>query len=396
MPSPRLLLLVLLATPACWDEPRNGPLDGGGGGEAIVRVDSGRPDEGSRDGEAPDASPQPPYSFVVFGDTQVPLKSCFIAEFPVMKAFTPAIVALAPALVLHVGDVVDMGREPGAYDSFVSCYGELLHPLFPTMGNHDEDWSLGILSYRKFLEDQLFTRNPPTVGASYPALFPVTYSDDPTPYSTDPQQPSHQEIVPSGFSYKTFYAFKHGSSYFLSFEQGMPMWTNTPKTWVEKHLKAARADPSIQHVFVFMHYPLYISTSPEYDGSIGLDPVRKHYEPLFRQYDVTAVFSGHAHVYYHSYVPDDGTPTRKTPPPSAYPHDGRAIHYIVTGGASWPPATLADELKEKSYDYVQARATGSFFTRVQVEGKKLSLSVIGLAGDEKSYTTSVWDHFSIE
>jgi hypothetical protein len=129
-------------------------------------------------------------------------------------------------------------------------------------------------------------------------------------------------------------------------------------------------------------------------------PVREDYEALFRHYDVTAVFSGHAHLYEHFYVPDDGTPTRTDQPSASYAHDGNAIHYVVTGGGGGPLPNGCDPIPgenvEHSYDYRQARGCGYHVTQIEVDGGTLTVSVIGVEGSADSYTTSVWDTFVIE
>ncbi len=301
--------------------------------------------------------------------------------------------------MIHLGDLVDRGGDIGAYTAFTHCYADILmkYPLFPTMGNHDEDVGRGIWNYIDYLDEQLLTRNKHVVSDQDRGLFTIFYNDDSTIYSKDYYRPTHQDIVPSGFSFKTFYAFRYKNSYFISFEQGTPLWTNTPKPWVERHLTAARADPTIDHVFVFMHHPIYLSLKSEDDPYYGFVGIREHYEDLFKKYDVTMVLSGHHHVYAHSYVPDDESPTRMTPGPSTYPHDGNAIHYVISGGGSWTESalSLAAEVKEKSYDYVQALGTGNHFIVVRVNGKELEVNVIGVYGYKTIYTTHLLDTFAI-
>lgn len=381
-PSPvALVLLALLA--GCLDPPSD------------VRGDGGAP---SPDGlPAPDlggakVEPGPPaFTFVAFGDTQLITGSCSGAA-PEQGAIPRVLLSLGPDLIVHVGDVVDRGSQRQSYDTFFNCYGPVLmrHPLFPTMGNHDADWGDGIHNYKKYLDKQLLTFNRMRLGH-----YPLWYKDDPTPYPTDLTKPLYKDKVPSGFTFKTYYAFRHRNAYFISFEQGTPAWTNTPKPWLEQHLKAARADRDIEHIFVFLHFPLYVSNVPEWDNYIGLHVVRHHYEQLFQKYDVTMVFSGHVHIYSHAYVPDDGAPTRTSSPPQTYPHDGKAIHYIVTGGGSWIPDPVPDENKGKSYDYIQNRRAGHHVVEVRVKGSSVGVTVVGVKGSRENHAVSVWDAFNL-
>ena len=207
--------------------------------------------------------------------------------------------------------------------------------------------------------------------------------------------------MPSGFSFKTYYAVRFQNAYVLSFEQGQRGWTDTPKSWLESHLAAARADSSIEHVFVVIHHPLYstwmLESSP---NGPALSPVRGEYEALLRDYDVTLVFNGHAHLYEHFYVPDDDSPTRLDAPRPSYPHDGTAIHHVTTGGAGGPLPGSCNPIPpprlERSYDYLQSRNCGYHFTRVEVDGKRLHLSVVHVVGSESSFTAELWDEFTIE
>ena len=312
----------------------DGPAETGSGADAAkdAATDQGSKDGAATDGgvsDAAEAGPPPvEFSFVAYADNQFATESC-TSGVPERLAVPQAIVKLAPTFVVEAGDLMDHGYDPGAYDKLVSCYDAMLTkiPYFPVVGNHDCG-SGGILKYRTFLENQLTTRNKTVWGADYTTAFKIAYGDDPNTYSTDPSNPGSTADVPSGFSFKTFYAFKHKNAYFIAFEQGTRWWSDTPRSWLEKHLKAARADPEIQHLFVYMHHPMYSTTMAETGTGEAIGPVRKYYEALFRQYDVTMVFSGHAHVYDRFWVPDDGSASRSDPPKKAYPHDGKAIHYV--------------------------------------------------------------------
>jgi len=344
-------------------------------------------------------APLPAFSFAVFGDNQFSTTSC-TSGIPERMAIPEAIREVAPTFVLHTGDLMDHGYEEGAYDHFVSCYEDLFAetPFFPTAGNHDMG-NGAIWAYKSYLEEQLFVNDPAAWGGDFAADFTITYEDDPNTYSTDFSDKTHLDIVPSGVSWETFYAMRYENAVVISFEQGTRWWSNTPKTWLEDHLAAARADPDIDHVFVIMHHPMYSTKMLETSDSECVGPVRGYYEQIFRDFDVDLVFAGHTHIYDRFYVPDDGTPTRQSPPPTHYDRDAEAVHYLVTGGGGGPQPScdpMADPLQEYSYDYSQARGCGYHFVQVEVEGPALTVRIIGVEGDSDAHTSTVWDEFRIE
>lgn len=353
------------------------------------------PDSGH--GAVPLAGPAP-FSFVVIGDTQPYFNKC-VAE---LSAFPGAVLDLAPRFALHMGDLMDIGRDPRAYHKFERCYRDLLAkvPLFPTVGNHDLDWGHGGKNYKAYLERQLFSTNPVVYGAAghgtYKADFKISYNDDPRTYSTDYDNPADKHIVPSGVSFKTFYAFRHEAAYFISFEQGAELELNTPLPWLEKHLKAARADPQVRFIIVFMHHPMYATFLHE--GY--LTPLRTAYEALLRKYDVTLVLAGHAHAYDRFHVPDNKFQTYTKAPPGRYRLGGQAVHHIVSGpaGASFLPGgcdPVPKPYPHPSLYYSQARGCGHHMLQIVVRQHHLEVKVIGVSGDKYNYKTALWDAFII-
>jgi 3',5'-cyclic AMP phosphodiesterase CpdA len=343
------------------------------------------------------APTRPGLSFVVFGDNQFATTSC-TSGVPERMAIPAVITALAPDLVLHTGDLMDHGWEPGAYLRFARCYQGMLAraPLFPTLGNHDAA-AQAHRAYKRYLQRQLLVANPAVMGAAARRGFALYYADDPSPYSNTFRRPSHRDEVPSGVTFKTYYAFRTQNAYFISFEQGTRWWSNTPLPWVERQLKLARADAAIKHVVVFMHHPMYSTTMDERSRSGCVEPVRRLYEPLFRRYDVTLVFSGHAHLYDRFYVPDDDRKTRprRGARPRRYPHDGKGIHYIVTGGGGGPLKHCKILKKERSHRYAQRRACVHHVTQVKIRGNQLEVSAVRVRGSAQRHQTKVIDRFVI-
>jgi hypothetical protein len=335
---------------------------------------------------------------VVFGDNQFATTSC-TSGVSERLAIPELVVSLQPSLALHTGDLMDHGYDDDAYTQLQSCYAGMLAavPFFPTSGNHDMG-SGGIGHYEAYLEHQLFE----TDAAVWPGVWAedvqVWYEDDPNSYSEDFDHPADTSNVPSGVSFETFYAFKAKNAYVISFEQGTRWWTNTPRSWLESHLAAARSDPAVEHVFVIMHHPMYSTTMAEGGDGEAVGPVREDYEDLFRAWDVTVAFSGHAHIYEHFEVPDDGHATRRDGSAASYVHDGSAVHYVVTGGGGGPQSCdpLPAPREEHSVSYVQGRGCGYHVTRVQVEGHRLGVEVVEVHGGAGAWTTETLETWSLE
>jgi hypothetical protein len=343
---------------------------------------------------------------LVYGDNQNATNSR-TSGIPERLAVPQAIIALKPDFILHTGDLMDHGYDAQAYKNFREYFSSMLAaaPFFPTMGNHDAGYK-GIANYKRFLKKTLLEHNPKVYSSADQQAFNIAYNDDATAYLANFRSKEIRKFrpnVPSGVSFKTFYAFKYRNAYFISFEQGTRWWANTPKSWVRKHLKLARQPGAgIDHIFVYMHHPMYSSTmfeSPPDPASPGkgecVEPVRRHYEALFREFDVTAVLSGHAYLYDRFYVPDDSSASRTKQPTMTYPHDGQGIHYIVTGGGGGP-LNSGHYRADFSDQFSQRRKVAHHVMYVQVTGKRMVVSVVEVHGGENDYTTSVFDRFAIE
>jgi len=334
----------------------------------------------------------------VLGDNQFATNSP-TSGVPERMAVPEVALALKPDFILHTGDLMDHGWDKDAYARFVDYYRRMLNaiPFFPTMGNHDAARG-GIRNYRTYLRKQLRVRNTRVGGESFCQHLTLWFEDDKTPYPEsfkDPSRPKFRPNVPTGVSFKTFYAFRFRNALFLSLEQGTRWWANTPRSWLEEHLKTARQTEGVDHVFAFMHHPMYSTTMQEGPSSGEcIQPVRKLYEPLFRKYDVTMVFSGHAHLYDHFFVPDDDSPTRHDPPPKTYPHNGSGIHYIVTGGGGGP-VNRGGWRKERSYQFFQKRICTYHVTQVKIDGKRVEVAIHLVKGGAGNVEREVFDTFSL-
>ena len=116
----------------------------------------------------------------------------------------------------------------------------------------------------------------------------------------------------NGGDTERYYAFTYATARFLVLDSNAYSFALTDQTaWLERELIAARQDPPIRHIFVVMHHPPFSISL--HGGAVDL---RERWTPLFEKYEVSAVFSGHDHVYERA------------------EHNG--LRYFVTGGGGAP------------------------------------------------------------
>ena len=130
--------------------------------------------------------------------------------------------------------------------------------------------------------------------------------------------------------------------------------------------------------------------------------MRAPYEHLFRRFDVTAVFTGHSHVYERFYVPDDGKPTRaEGTPRRCFDQDRKGVHHVTVGpcGSAFIPGDYCRKTppprEEPSLNYLQGRGCGHNMAQVIVRGGQAHVRIVGYEGKPGAFTTSLWDQFTI-
>jgi predicted phosphodiesterase len=254
---------------------------------------------------APPTGKDTPFSFVVIGDTRNGTEQ----HRRVIERMSQEV----PDFVLGTGDMVDEGWRQDQWQQFFDVENPLLrnNVYFPAVGNHDRQ------------------------GRGQTA---DTYR-------------SYFSVPENGGDAERYYAFTYATSRFLVLDSNEYSFALTDQTaWLERELIAARGDPAIRHVFVVMHHPPF---SISLHG--GNRDLRERWTPLFEKYQVSAVFSGHDHVYERA------------------EHNG--IRYFVSGGGGAPlyprrpaPAkTDAEAVKrfERVFHYLRVTLTAN---RVEVAG----------------------------
>jgi hypothetical protein len=153
---------------------------------------------------------------------------------------------------------------------------------------------------------------------------------------------NHENNSPAYFQYlhlphnnsensQSYYSFEYGSAHFIALNSTINYEPGTPQyNWFVKDLESAA---TAKFRFVFLHHPVY-SSYPH--GST--EKVQEYLLPLFEQYNVQMVFSGHDHAY------------ERTKPMNG-------VTYVVTGGGGAPLYDSQSDnnwtaYKEKAYHYL--------------------------------------------
>ena len=234
---------------------------------------------------------QTKFTFAAFGDTRT--------QHQIHQEVVDSIVAMEPDFVLHTGDLVNSGYMFPDWETFFEIEGDLMAraPLFPAMGNHE-------------------------VNHQY--YFDFFY-------------------LPGN---ERWYAFDYGNARFICLQvDGIVDFgpASEQYDWLEREL-AANTQPWL---FVYFHIPPYTSSREEPD--IEQD-VREALAPLFEQYGVDVVFTGHHHNYERNEV--------------------NGVTYIVTGGGGAPLCVMEEPEMTR-----EAFAVAYHFMLLEIDGNHLRATV---------------------
>ncbi|HEU4611792.1 MAG TPA: metallophosphoesterase family protein [Kofleriaceae bacterium] len=268
---------------------------------------------------APPDGKDVPFSFIVVGDSRGPVHQ--------HRRVVQRMAQEVPDFVLGTGDMVDEGYRQDQWQDFFDVENELLRDniYFPALGNHDR-------------------QGRGRTADTYRAYF---------------------SVPENGGDTERYYAFTYGSARFLVLDSNAYSFALTDQTaWIERELIAARQDPSIRHIFAVMHHPPF---SVSLHG--GATDLREKWTPLFEQYGVSAVFSGHDHVY------------------SRAEHND--LHYFITGGAGAPLYPRRPHSNPIDVEAVKKFERVLHYLRVTVTGARIEVTAI--RSDGTIIETTVWN-----
>jgi acid phosphatase type 7 len=267
---------------------------------------------------APEVGTDVPHSFVVMGDTRYSADS--------HRRVVERMAQEVPDFVLGTGDMVDEGHKQEQWQQFFDVENQLLRDnvYFPALGNHDR-------------------QGRGRTADSYRSYF---------------------SVPENGGETERYYAFSYATSRFLILDSNEYSFALTDQTaWLERELISARQDPALRHIFVVMHHPPF---SISLHG--GNRDLRERWTPLFEKYNVSAVFSGHDHVY-----------TRA---------ENNGIRYFISGGGGAPlyprrPKSAAIDLAAvKKFERVH------HYLRVSITGNRLEVTAV--RADGTTIETTTW------
>jgi hypothetical protein len=270
------------------------------------------------------------FTFVVAGDNRPAKSKC--AQPPQLADVVNGIAALKPAFALWDGDIIygkDTSTVAAQYPVFFTAIAKANTPVFVAPGNHE-------LSLKGTV-------------------------DCPVPGKKKKEKPI-DEPDPSGLLAKAWLAaagapygmFRYGNSAFIAintddslngeYNPGSCGYNgyvgNAQVAALTSALNSLQADPTVAHVFVFMHRPLNGSKSKDDLGPTSVPQIAKVYSLLqptsgttWKYTKLSFVFASHQHLFYF-YDPTGKIgqkgPFTRTDPSSNGPS------YIVTGGAGAP------------------------------------------------------------
>ena len=225
----------------------------------------------------------PSFTFTVFGDSGI--------ATPFQSMVAQLLNDINPHFGIHTGDVNYWAGEEVNYNPhyFIPYKNTIKRiAIYPTLGNHD-------------------------VG-----------TDNGQPYLDAFVLPGEE----SDSNTERYYSFDYANAHFVCLDVSEQISSDAYEVGSEQYnwLVNDLASTTKTWKFVYFHVPPYSSNSkPHHDGNKG---VQDNLSPVFEDYGVDLVFSGHSHHYERTKPIANGTTTAS------------GVTYIVTGGGGAPLAGL--------------------------------------------------------
>jgi len=192
-------------------------------------------------------------TIVIYGDSQ--------HNTQIQRKLVQTILSFKPSIVFRVGDLVDDGNNPELWEAFNDIHGPLLNTTeyFPALGNHEYDSLL-------YSDNFLF------------------------------------------LDYRRWYSVNRMGIHFIVLDSNSQLNPGSEQyEWLKSVLVDSKEE--IKFKIVIFHHPIFDTGARHKSDEKNLKHILL---PLFEQYGISAVFSGHSHNY------------------QRFKYNG--IFFIVTGG----------------------------------------------------------------
>jgi hypothetical protein len=345
-------------------------------------------------------APPPPtagFTFDTYGDSRADGTNC--TGNGIHSQLVARMVNDNPAFVINNGDMIvgfanttnfvqnGVCTAPGSIGSLVNLIAPLQGRVppsglptayFPVIGNHDDNWGSGwypdpfgngicdVFDMPALVPNH--TQQP-----YYSNIKSAKYTDTDFDLRTCSTVQSYAEAVYPRFMY---YSFDHANSHFLVLRinsNGYDLeacngcgankadyddyYNIHQLDYVRADLAAARNNPQVQNIFVFLHAPLFGSGDNHSNNAS-----RRVLSKEFSLRGVKAVFSGHSHVYERS------VPVLVNDANIDGVQDNQAgTVYLTTGGGGSPlhgfnPQPWYSAARASSYHYLKVSVQGTTVT----------------------------------
>lgn len=269
--------------------------------------------------------PGTPFRFLLFGDTR--------NRHDVHAQIVERMAAVEGArFAVQTGDLVATGGDEAQWDTYFGIEHPLMRsvPVYPVIGNHDEYDDRALNLTDRFV---LPTNSPaPEEYYSFEwGNLHVTVLDGHTRNSLP-----WIECIALGL--------------YLD-----DCFSPAQMAWLEADLRAAAADPEIDHLIVAVHIGPY-SSKEDRSGNAQM----RELMPLFEETGVSLIVSGHDHYYERG-------------------ESANGIPYIITGGGGAPLYAISDPSRDPHT--VAMNRMVEHFIVVDVDGRELSATVVDIDGN---------------
>jgi hypothetical protein len=267
-----------------------------------------------------------PFTFTAFGDQGVGAGA---------QETTATVAAQNPAFHFHVGDLCYAYKAGGLFDgptdqavwddwfAQVSRGAAARVPWMPTVGNHEMESGYGPQGYSGFLSR--FTLPSSTGAPGVPVTYAVRWGNVGL-VALDANDTSYE--IPGNRGYTA----------------------GAQDAWLERTLRALRADPAVDWIVVGYHHCSYCTNAVHAsDGG-----PRERWGALFDAAGVDLVLNGHNHCYERTHPIRAGVVADETAPGGSYRPAETGTTYLTVGGGG--QAAYQASLAPTSYVTVEGGA----------------------------------------